>query len=143
MDVCFFIHIRNLYKMDEKILNWMGTAQNFFLCCPITLPCNRLNHYQSHQHDRPAHRIHPVAGCVSPSIKNALDGFSDGAATAMRVDASGDAPTPSRFSVSTPLAAPRWPATRSSKMLGSSNVLNSRYQHHMQVKTCYVEKNLP
>ncbi len=67
--------------MDEKIFNWMGTAKNSFLCCPITLPCDRLNYYSSHQYDRPAYCIHPITGCVSLSIENALDGFSDGAAS--------------------------------------------------------------
>ncbi len=69
--------------MDKKILNWMGTAQNSFLCCPITLPYNGLNCYWSHQHDGLAYCIHPITGCVSPSIENALDGFSDRAASAM------------------------------------------------------------
>ncbi len=61
----------------------MGTAQNSFLYYPVTLPCDGLNCYWSHQHNRLAHCIHPIAGCMSPSIENALDRFSDGAACTM------------------------------------------------------------
>ncbi len=57
-----------------------GKARNSFLCCPVTLPSDRLNCYQSDQCNGLACHAHPITGCMSPSIENALDGFSDGAA---------------------------------------------------------------
>ncbi len=76
VDVCSFIHIQNLYKMDEKI-----SEICFMPCHPAPLwEAEPLPEWSV----RWASLLHPPhhRRCV-PSIENVLDGFSDRAASVM------------------------------------------------------------